>query len=134
MRKRSLRLVQSNPGFDLEKFRTKRSFDVEAPSRQGVPRRMTMKFVRIPHVWIRRLQEHRISANAWILLGELDRIIHEPGKGNPVRLTASVLKSTKLSRTTAWRALGQLEKAGAVIVTRHRGRALSVKAVWYWEP
>jgi hypothetical protein len=135
MRKRRLRLVQPSPRFDLEKFRTARSFEInETPAQERPPRRMTMKFARLPHVWARRLREHRISADAWYLLCELDRLILEPGGSNPVKLATEALKSMKLNRWAAGRALRWLEKAGAVIVTRHRGRAPLVKALWYWEP
>jgi hypothetical protein len=138
MRKRRLRLVQPNLEFDLNKFKTKRSFEAETATeiqtRRRPPRRMTKKFVRFPHGWGRRLWEHQVSATAWYLLIELDRLIHEPGKGNPVKLSTEALKSMRLSRWTAWRALRQLEGAGAVTVTRHRGRLPVVDLIWYWIP
>jgi hypothetical protein len=95
---------------------------------------MMGKFVRIPHVWGRRLQEHRVNAVGWYLLCELDRLIHEPGRGIPVKLSTEVLKRTGLGYWEAYRALCQLEKAGAVAVTRHQGRAPVVRPLWYWEP
>ena len=95
---------------------------------------MTTKFVRLPYAWLRRLWEHQVSITACYLLGELDRLIHEPGKGNPVKLSTEALKSMKLSRWAAWRALRQLERAGAVTVLRHRGRLPVVDVVWYWLP
>jgi hypothetical protein len=60
---------------------------------------------------------------------QLDRLTR--GKGNPVTLSTKVLKSLGLAYWEAYRALCQLEKAGAVVVTRHPGRAPVVEAVWY---
>jgi hypothetical protein len=136
MRKPKLRVVQSKPRFDLGRFETKQPPGTETPTpnRRRPPRRMTTKFVRIPYVWLRRLWECQVSITACYLLGELDRLIHEPGKGNPVKLSTEALKSMKLSRWAAWRALRQLERAGAVTVTRHRGRLPIVDVTWYWAP
>ena len=130
MRKPRLRLVQFNLGPGLERFRTEGG--PEAPLRRRPPRQMIGKFVRIPHAWAQRLHEHRASAAAWYLLCELDRLVHEPGKGNPVKLSTKTLKAMGLGYRRAYRALGQLEKAGAVVVVRHPGRAPMVDLVWYW--
>ena len=134
MRKPRLKLVQSNPKPGLERFRTRRSFEAgpEVLTRRRPPRRMTEKFVRIPHAWGQRLHEHRVNGAAWYLLCALDQFIHEPGKGNPVKLSARTLKAIGLGYWEAYRALPQLEKAGAVVVTRRPGRALMVDLVWYW--
>jgi len=134
MRKPELRVVASKPQFDLRQFETNRPSKPETPNRRRPPRQMTTKFARLPYTWNRRLHEHRVNANAWYLLMELDRLIHQPGKGNPIKLTAEALKSTGLSPWAVKRALRHLEKAGAVSVTHHRGRTPIVDILWYWIP
>src|SRR5262245_4610269 len=98
MHKPRLRVIQSKPGFDLRRFMTGPQKETKVVGRRRPPKRMTMKFVRLPYTWGRRLHKHRVNAAGWYLLGELDRLIHEPGKGNPVTLTTEVLKSMDLSR------------------------------------
>jgi hypothetical protein len=135
MRKQQLRLVQPAPKFDPEKFKTKQPQEGAAKprpvSRRPAPARTKVKFIRLPHMWARRLRKHRVNATAWYLIVELDRLIHEPGKGNPVKLSTKALESMELSLWAAKRALRQLEEAGAVTLTRRRGRAPLVDATWY---
>jgi hypothetical protein len=134
MRKRTrLRLVEPTQKFDLDKFKTKRPPEGETKpsSRRHAPARTKVKFIRLPHTWARRLRDYRVNATGWYLLVELDRLIHEPGKGNPVKLSTKALESMGLSLWAAKRALYQLERAGAVTVTRWRGRAPLIDATWY---
>jgi hypothetical protein len=134
MRKPKLRVVSSKPQFDLGRFATKQPPETKIGGRRRPPRQISGKFVRIPHVWGRRLREHQVSGTAWYLLSELDRLIHEPGRANPIKLTTADLKSMQLSRWSVGRALCQLERAGAITVTRHSGRLPVVNLAKYWTP
>ena len=60
----------------------------------------------------------------------LDEIIYQPGGRNPTKLTTEVLASIGLGYWTAYRALGQLEKAGAIKVERRPGRCPVVSPLW----
>jgi hypothetical protein len=137
MGKRRLRLVQSKPRFDLEKFRTKRSFEIETPAQQRAPGgvgmahrgQLTEKFARIPYERARKLFRH-IGGPAWLLLIELDRLIFTK-KRNPIKLTTEALKSSGLTRWQKERALRRLERAGIIRVERKRGRCPLVTHLWY---
>ena len=134
-----LRLVDSQDSVsvfdDLDALRQAQA--APTPSRPASRKhrrpKITTKFVAITHVLGRRLWEQRVSATAWFLLVELDRLIHEPQGRNPLSLTTMGLASTGLTTRQVDHALRQLEGAGAVAVERHRGRAPVVEALWYRE-
>jgi len=130
-----LRLVDSQDSVsvfdDLDALRQAQA--APAPSRLASRKhrrpKITTKFVAINHALGRRLWEQRVSATAWFLLVELDRLIHEPQGRNPLSLTTMGLASTGLTTRQVDHALRQLEGAGAVAVERHRGRAPVVEAL-----
>jgi hypothetical protein len=131
MRKRPrLQLVQPNPQFNLNKFKTAASAQT-TPTHQRRRRPQIMEpFVPITYTWARKLRNYRVNSTAWFLLVALDEIIYQPGGRNPTKLTTEVLASIGLGYWTAYRALGQLEKAGAIKVERRPGRCPVVSPLW----
>jgi hypothetical protein len=102
---------------------------------QAVPvrrQRAVETFARIPHERAYALYRHRVSAAAWVLLVELDRLVLKARGRNPVLLWSSALRDLGVTHNTRARALRELEAAGAVRIEK-RGRGLSpmVTHLWY---
>jgi hypothetical protein len=90
------------------------------------------KFARIPFDRARELGCHNVSATAWRLLIELDRLVFENGGRNPVLLTNHRMKTAGILRDAKWRALRQLKRAGVVSIQQGPGRAPLV--TYHWQP
>ncbi|HKF22111.1 MAG TPA: hypothetical protein VKE93_11115 [Candidatus Angelobacter sp.] len=129
-----LRLVDSpDPASvfdDLDALRKAQATPAGSASRGRRRPQVTELFVPIPYTLARKLRDHRVSGTAWFLLVALDQLIYQPGGRSPVKLTAETLASLGLSRWVAYQALEQLEKAGAVAVSRRRGRSPAVTLLW----
>jgi hypothetical protein len=112
---------------DLDKLKAD---SAAPPSRRA---RAVETFARIPHDKALALHgQHRLSASAWIVLFELDRLILKRRGQNPVRFASGRLRQAGIAHQTRARALGQLVAAGVVQVTsRGRGQAPLVTHSWY---
>jgi hypothetical protein len=126
--RRKLRLVSSGEPTDI--------FDDLDRLRARTPRpsgreRVTETFARIPHD--RALELHRkLSAPAWVVLIELDRIILKHRGQNPVKFVSARLRRLGLVREMRRRALQQLSTAGVIkIESRGAGLAPWVTHSWY---
>jgi hypothetical protein len=102
---------------------------------QAVPlrrQRAAETFARIPHERAYALYKHGVSAAAWMLLVELDRLVLKARGRNPVLLWSSALRDLGVSHRTRARALRELEAAGVIKVEK-RGPGLSpaVTHLWY---
>jgi hypothetical protein len=130
MRKRQLRLVQPNPKFDLDKFKTSPTPETKA---KAVLRRRRLRldeyFARIPYDRARALGRRNLTGTAWWLLIEIDRSIFEGRGKNPVRLTNR--RTLGFSRFAWARALRQLVAAGVISVEQHPGRMPLVTSHWH---
>jgi len=116
---------------DLERFRSKHPPKPKSRPRYRRRPRIVEKFFPLTHLWVHKLYD-QIGGTAWLLLlVELDRLVHEPGSGNPVVLSTKMLESIGLPAWKANRALRQLEIAGAVEVERGRGRCPVVNLLYY---
>jgi hypothetical protein len=115
---------------DLDALRRAQAASVEPTSRGRRRPQITELFAPITYTLAYKLRDHRVSGAAWFLLVALDRLIYQPGGRSPVKLTAETLASLGLSRWVAYQALEQLEKAGAVAVSRRRGRSPAVTPLW----
>lgn len=131
-RRPRLRLVgSSDPSdvfSDLEKLRREQEAPLE-PQRRP---RATQTFARIPHDKAFELHEYRISATAWLVLIELDRLILKQRGRNPVKLVSARLRAAGVNGQQRMRALRQLAAAGVVLIRRRRrGLAPWVAHRWY---
>jgi hypothetical protein len=89
-------------------------------------------FARIPYDRAFRLHK-RISAAAWIVLIELDRLMLTSAKGrNPFEFNPDhLLTNLRIGRATVYRCLHQLEKAKVIKVDWQRGKEAAVTHLWY---
>ena len=99
-----------------------------ASSRQR-RQRSTETFARIPHDKGLAL---KISATAWRVLIELDRLILKAGGQNPIPLSSKRLRAQGLNAYSRALALRRLEAAGVIVIKRRgRGRSPWVFHTWY---
>jgi hypothetical protein len=106
------------------------TLEIAAPPTRRKRVRIEETFARIPHK--RGIALHgRISASAWIVLLELDRLIFESYGCNPVRLTNQALEAVGMSRSTKLKALRQLEEVGVVTVVQDGHEASIVTHLWH---
>ena len=128
-----LRLVgEHDPASVFDNLDALRGAQAAPPGRVSRRRRpqITELFAPITYTLARKLRDHRVSGTAWFLLVALDQLIYQPGGRSPIKLTGETLASLGLSRWAAYQALEQLEKAGAIAVSRHRGRSPAVTLLW----
>jgi hypothetical protein len=122
MRRRSrLRLVGSTDPADV--FNDLKSLQTEqqTPARR---KRSAETFARIPHDRGLELYKHRLSAAAYTVLIELDRLILKAGGRNPVKFSSRRLRALGLKEQYRSRALRHLAAVGVISIT-HRGHGLS---------
>jgi hypothetical protein len=112
--------------------------DLDALRREGAQptktRRARIKetFARVPHDRAHQLACHGITAAAWAILIEIDRLILHGRGRNPIRLTNHRLKQAGIDRYQKRRALCQLEDAGAIrVLPGAAGRAPLVLHLWF---
>jgi hypothetical protein len=128
-RRAKLYLVDQDPAEifnDLDKLK---SDQASPPARRS---RATETFARIPHDKALALYRYRLSAAAWVVLIELDRLILKRRGQNPVRFASTQLRAVGIKDHMRARALRQLVSAGAVrIASRGPGLAPWVTHLWY---
>jgi hypothetical protein len=131
MRRRSrLRLVGSTDPADV--FNDLKS--LQAEQQTAVRRKRSVEtFARVPHDRGLELYKHRLSAAAYTVLIELDRLILKAGGRNPVRLSSRRLRALGLGGKYRTRALRQLITAGVISVVP-RGHGLSPWVTHSWYP
>jgi hypothetical protein len=113
---------------DLDKLKA------ETASPPGRRTKATETFARIPHDKALALyQQHRLSATAWIVLVELDRLILKRRGQNPVRFDSGRLSKIGLKASRRAYALRQLATAGVIRVAS-RGPGLSPWVTHLWYP
>jgi hypothetical protein len=130
MRRRSrLRLVGAEEPTDVFNDLNKLREEQQAPVRR---KRLTETFARIPHDRGLELYKHRLSAAAYTVLIELDRLILKAGGCNPVKFSSRRLRALGLKGHARTRALRELVTAGIVtVVRRGHGRSPQVAHSWY---
>jgi hypothetical protein len=103
--------------FDLEQLRV----DPERVTQRAKPKNWRRQFVRVPWVWVERLQmAKRVSTYRLALV-----LVYEHWRtgGRPIALSNVFAFAEGLSRRSKWRAITELESLGLVRVKRHPGRA-----------
>jgi len=92
-----------------------------------VPRKMQRRrqhFVSVPWTWIERLS----GATGQTCLVALHLLyLHWKGRGEPIKLANGMLRIDGISRQSKWRALGDLERRGVIVVERRRRRSPIVR-------
>ena len=92
-----------------------------------VPRKMQRRrqhFVSVPWTWIERLS----GATGKTCLVALHLLyLHWKGRGEPIKLANGMLRIDGISRQSKWRALGDLERRGVIVVERRRRRSPIVR-------
>jgi hypothetical protein len=111
---------------DLDELRD----ELRTSGRRG---RTTETFARVPHDKALALYRHGLSAAAWAILIELDRIILKGRGQNPVRFWSPRLRAVGIKCSVRARALRQLEATGVIIV-RRKARGLSPWIFHTWYP
>jgi hypothetical protein len=78
-------------------------------------------FIKVPLLWFERLAEARHIATYRVAL----HLLYQAWKmsGQPVPLPNGPLIAEGIARGTKWRALGELERLGLVIVERRKRKA-----------
>jgi hypothetical protein len=111
--------MASDP-FDLGQLQVDPSV-IKFPSKSARPKKWRRQFVRVPWLWVERLQAaKRISTYrlAHLLLYEHWRL-----GGRPITLSNISTEPEGLSRRSKWRSLAELERLGLIKLKRHPGRA-----------
>jgi hypothetical protein len=129
---RRLRLVSSSDPANIFDDLTKLQQDQREPASRR-RQRSTETFARIPHNLALDLYHHRLSAAAWLVLIELDRLILKHRGQNPVKLVSSRLRKAGLHSQTRARALRQLVDA-KVIKVEPQGKGLGPWITHLWFP
>src|SRR5262245_4143216 len=92
-----------------------------------VPRKMQRRrqhFVNVPWTWIERLR----GATGQTCLVALHLLyLHWKGRGAPIKLANGMLRMDGISRQSKWRALGDLERRGVIVIERRRRRSPIVR-------
>jgi hypothetical protein len=85
------------------------------------------QFIIVPMAWKDRLKD-AVHASTFKLAHHL---LYEDWKteGAPIRLSNTALAKAGITRWAKWRALGELEKLGLVVVERKAGRSPVAKVV-----
>jgi hypothetical protein len=131
MRRRSrLRLVGSEEPTDIFNDLKRPREEQQTPSRR---KRLAETFARIPHDRGLKLYRYRLSAAAYTVLIELDRLILKAGGRNPIKFSSRRLRELGLKGSYRARALRQLTDA-CVISVVYRGRGLSPWVTHSWYP
>ena len=86
--------------------------------------RRRQHFVRVPWSWIERLSG-AIGQTCLVVLHLL--YLHWKGRGEPIKLANGMLRIDGISRQSKWRALGDLERRGVIVVERRRCRSPIVR-------
>jgi hypothetical protein len=103
--------------FELEQLR----IDPERVTKPVKPKKWRRHFVRVPWVWVERLQTaRRVSTYRLALL-----LVYEHWRtgARPVVLSNVFTHAEGLSRRSKWRAIAELERLGLIQVKRHQRRA-----------
>ena len=92
-----------------------------------VPRKIQRRrqhFVSVPWTWIERLS--RAAGQTYLVALHL-LYLHWKGRGEPIKLANGMLRIDGISRQSKWRALGDLERRGLIVVERRRRRSPIVR-------
>jgi hypothetical protein len=95
--------------------------------RPAVPRKIQKRrehFVQVPWRWVEKLKG--AASQTWYLAHHL-LYLHWKGGGEPIKLANGMLEFDGISRQSKWRALGDLERRGLIMVERRPKRSPIVR-------
>jgi hypothetical protein len=112
-----------------DKFVVTRVKELDTPEYLAIKARLKARrqqqFVKVPLIWIDRLQTTRRVAT-WVVAVRLLRE-HWRNNGHQIRLGNVALKEAGVNRASKWRALGELERWGLIVVERRHRKSPLVK-------